>query len=105
MSRFGRVMGALVFLAMLAFFYFFPRIIVHAFGEASPWTSYLYLYGNGLIVFLVGLWLILRSGACQFGRGHDTRWFIVLMAGFVYYAAIHAIWILAALYVPVKGAL
>lgn len=101
----GALSKALITAAALAFFFVFPRVIVPWLGEDNPWTSYLYLYGNGLIVFLVGLRVILKSGACRLGRGRDTFWFVVLLLGYVFFAAMHAAWILAALRVPVKGAL
>lgn len=97
--------GVLAGLASLTFFFVFPRAVVRWLGESSPWTSYLYLYGNGLVVFLIGIGVILRSGACRLGRGRDTSWFVVLLLGYVFFAAMHAAWILAALYLPVKGAL
>jgi len=89
--------------AYLAFIYSFPRAIVSVLGIDSPWTSYLYMYGLGGVFFLTGIWLILKSGACQFKRGHDAFWFKILMWGFVYVASLHAIWILFALYWPTKA--
>ena len=93
----------LVIVLILAFFFFFPRLLVRGLGMESPWTSYFYLYGNGLIVFLIGIWVILRSGACRFGRGYDTSWFVVLLLGYAFFALMHAAWIAAALYWPVAG--
>lgn len=83
----------------------FPRILLNTLGMDNPWTSYLYLYGFGGVFFLVGIFIILKSGACQLGRGNDTFWFKVLLFGYFFYAAMHALWIVAALYIPVKGAL
>ncbi len=90
-------------LAFLAFIYGFPRLIIAWLGEESPWTSYLYQYGFGLVVFLIGIRLIINTGACRPGRGRDTFWFRILLAGFVLYAVTHAIWIILALRIPVKG--
>ena len=89
----------------LVFIYFYPRGLVRWLGESNPWTSYLYLYGFGLWFFLLGIWLILSTGACQFGRGRDRYWFKVLIGGYVFFALLHATWILAALTVPFKGAM
>jgi len=91
--------------ASLAFIYAFPRILVNRLGEANPWTSYLYLYGFGLWFFLIGIWLIRTSGACRPGRGRDGFWFGVLIGGFVFFALLHAVWIIAALNIPFKGSL
>ena len=88
---------------VLVIIYFYPRLLVKLLGEANPWTSYLYQYGLGLIVFLIGIWMIISTKACQLGRGHDTFWFRVLLGGFVFFALVHAIWILAALKIPYLG--
>ncbi|HOW97756.1 MAG TPA: hypothetical protein P5567_13615 [Kiritimatiellia bacterium] len=72
-------------------------------GESSPWTPYLYLYGLGLVTFLIGLRVILKSRACQPGRGHDSAWLAVLLLGYAFFALLHAAWIMAALYIPFKG--
>ncbi|MBP7829338.1 MAG: hypothetical protein KA248_05430 [Kiritimatiellae bacterium] len=88
---------------VLAFVYFFPRAVIRWLGESSPWTPYLYLYGLGLVTFLIGLRIILKSRACQPGRGRDSFWLGVLLAGYALVAGLHAAWILAALYIPFKG--
>lgn len=102
-KRGGAPITLLAAVFCLVFFFLFPRMLVRKLGMDSPWVSYLYLYGNGLIVFLIGLWIILRSGACKWGRGHDTFWFVVLLAGYVFFAVLHAAWTLAALYIPFRG--
>lgn len=63
------------------------------------WWPYLYQYGVGLCVFLGGLWIILRSRACVLSRANDRFWFVVLILGFGWYAGIHLLWYLAALYI------
>ena len=83
--------------------YMYPRFLIQSFGADSPWTSFLYLYGHGFIFFSVGLWTILKTGACQLGRGYDTFWFKVLIFGFVFFATIHGTWVWLALSMPVKG--
>lgn len=98
------VTAVVVIVALLAMVYIYPRFLVSRLGEASPWTSYLYQYGFGLVVFLIGIILILRSGACRFGRGHDTFWFGVLIVGFLVFSIGHAVWIWAALSMPYLGA-
>ena len=60
---------------ILAFVYFFPRYLIASLGPANPWTSYFYQYGLGLVAFSIGIYIILKSGACQFGRG--ARFFLV----------------------------
>ncbi|NCC52462.1 MAG: hypothetical protein EOM20_14760 [Spartobacteria bacterium] len=94
----------LVVAVIAAAIYCFPRFLFRTLGEGNPWTSYFYQYGMGLIVFLIGLYVILRYRACQLGRGKDTFWFGVLIAGFIFFAVLHAVWILLALHVPFLGA-
>lgn len=89
--------------AVLAATWALPRVLLGTLGMENPWTSYFYLYGFGGMLFLVGIYLILRTRACQLGRGHDTFWFKVLIFGYCFYAFMHAAWTLLALYVPVKG--
>ncbi|MGC9451887.1 MAG: hypothetical protein ACP5I4_10625 [Oceanipulchritudo sp.] len=88
---------------LLVFIYAYPRLIIGRLGEASPWTSYLYQYGFGLVFFLMGIHIILRSGACKPGRGRDSFWLGVLFAGFIFFAAGHALWIVVSLNMPYLG--
>jgi hypothetical protein len=62
------------------------------------WWPYLYQYSVGGIVFLVGLFLILRSGSCTLSRRQDRFWFGVLIFGFLWYAGLHFAWYMAGLY-------
>jgi len=93
----------IIIIFIVAFIYFFPRFIIRQLGPADPWTSYLYQYGFGLITFLVGIFIIINSKACQLGRGRDRFWFIILFVGFFIYALLHAIWIIAAQNFPYLG--
>lgn len=93
----------LVIAGILAFVCFFPRAVIRWLGEANPWTPYLYLYGLGLVTFLIGLRIILKTRACQPGRGRDSAWLVVLLLGYAFFALLHAAWILAALFIPFKG--
>ena len=102
-NRRSVILGSSVTIFLLLFIYTFPRVIIAWLGEGNPWTSYLYLYGFGGGFFLMGIFIILRTGACQLNRGYDRRWFWVLVGGFFFFALIHALWIVAALQIPYKG--
>lgn len=93
----------IIVIAILIFTFVFPRILIAILGPGDPWTSYLYQYGFGAITFIIGITLIRKTGSCVLGRGHDTLWFKWIIAGFFFFAIVHAVWILLALYMPVKG--
>lgn len=97
------LLNALALIAILAFTFLLPRVLLGTLGEENPWTSHWYLYGNGGLFFLIGIILILKGGACQLGRGRDSFWFGVLIFGYVFYVLLHTAWILAALHLPFKG--
>lgn len=61
------------------------------------WWPYLYQYGLGLIIFVIGLIIILRRRSCVLTRRDDRFWFGVLVFGFLWYAGIHLLWYVAAL--------
>jgi hypothetical protein len=63
------------------------------------WWPYLYQYGVGLAIFLTGLWIILRYKSCVLSRQSDRFWFGVLIFGFIWYAGIHFLWYMAAMYI------
>ena len=89
--------------ATLVCIYIYPRFLINTFGESSPWTSYLYLYGFGGAFFGSGIVLILKTGACVPGRGMDGKWLNAMFLGLLYFACLHAIWIYLALSIPFKG--
>ena len=88
---------------VLAFTFFFPRFLLARWDPGDPWLNYCYQYGFGLVTFLIGLFVILKTGACQLGRGRDSFWFGVLCSGYVAYATVHALWIVAAQSAPYLG--
>ena len=93
----------LTILGTLAFIFIYPRLLIRWFEADSPWLPYFYLYGLGFVVFAIGIQIILKSRACQPGRGHDSFWFNVLFFGFIFFVLLHAFWIWAALTLPFKG--
>ncbi len=64
---------------------------------AQTWLPYIYLYGAGGLAFVVGMVLILRTGALNPERHRHGRWLKLLLFGFVFYAGLHAAFILLAL--------
>lgn len=93
----------LIILAFIAFIFVYPRLLLSWMEPNDPLLNYLYQYGFGLIVFGIGLWVVIGAGALKPGRGRDTFWLKVLVGGFVGYALVHGLWILAAVNVPFLG--
>jgi hypothetical protein len=52
--------------------------------------TYLYHYGLGGILFLIGMLLAWRSGALDLKTKQGRTWFFVLILGLVLYMAGHA---------------
>jgi len=100
----GETITVLLAPFILAFMYIYPRMLINELGEANPWTSYFYMYGFGVLFFFIGIFIILKSGACNLKREQDRFWFKILMFGMVFFASLHAGWIYLALSIPVKGA-
>jgi hypothetical protein len=61
------------------------------------WLPYLYLYGVGGGIFLIGMFIILRSRSLKLERIRHREWYHILIFGLVYYMGIHALFTFAAL--------
>jgi len=90
---------------LLGVVYVYPRMLISTLGESSPWTSYLYMYGLGLVVFVMGLTLIRKTGALVPGRGKDTMWWRILIGGYLLFFTLHGLWVSLAVFLPVKESL
>ena len=86
--------------AILAFIYLYPKFLNALFGHSSPWTSFLYMYGFGLVTFAIGMFVIVRQGALKFNRGTESKWFHILILGFVFFSTLHGLWVILSLHVP-----
>ncbi|MDT3697096.1 MAG: hypothetical protein ROY99_11985 [Ignavibacterium sp.] len=64
----------------------------------NTWLPFIYLYGVGGIFFLSGLVIIKKSKTVNFEKKRHRYWWKITLFGFFYYMAIHALLILAALY-------
>ena len=63
---------------------------------ARTWLPFVYLYGVGGFAFLVGIYLILKTNALDVSVSEHKKWLVILFFGFIYYASIHATFILVA---------
>ena len=64
---------------------------------SRTWLPFIYLYGVGGIAFLIGTIIITKTNALSLSSQSHKNWFIILLFGFIYYAGIHATFILIAL--------
>lgn len=104
MKTSNKTMIAVLIPVIAAFIFFYPRFLIDWLGIDNPWTSYLYQYTFGFIFFALGILLMLRTRACVPGRGRDSRWLAILIAGFIFFFTLHGVWVYLALTVPYKGA-
>ena len=54
------------------------------------WLPFLYLYGVGGLIFLIGMYIISQSKSLKRERKRHKKWFYVLIFGFIYYVGIHS---------------
>ena len=64
---------------------------------ANTWLPFIYLYSVGGIAFVLGMLLILRTKALRVSFERDKKWLWVLIYGFLFYAGLHATFILLAI--------
>ena len=56
---------------------------------SRTWVPYIYLYGVGGGIFLIGMFIILRSRSLKPERVRHKEWYQILIFGFLYYMGIH----------------
>lgn len=62
------------------------------------WLPYIYLYVGGAVFFIAGMILIRKAKSIDMRLKQDKFWWKALIFGYFYFAFIHAILIIAALY-------
>ncbi|MCY4513090.1 MAG: hypothetical protein OXB86_05325 [Bdellovibrionales bacterium] len=88
----------------LATVYFWPRYLSEILGEQSPWISYLYTYGLGVLFFaFTTFWIFFSPSRNPKKRKQDTFWLFVLCGTLIYGMALHGFWIWFAVSYPFKG--
>ena len=63
----------------------------------QTWLPFFYLYGVGGIAFLLGTFLIYKTGALRVSYETHKKWIWVLLYGYFFYAFIHALFIYLAI--------
>ncbi|MBF88114.1 MAG: hypothetical protein CMG75_00365 [Candidatus Marinimicrobia bacterium] len=63
----------------------------------QSWLPFIYLYGVGGIILIVGIRIILKTNALNLSIPRHKIWLIILFFGFVFYCLLHFIFILLAL--------
>jgi hypothetical protein len=61
------------------------------------WLPFIYLYGLGGILFLLGIIITRRAGALDLSKPKHRMWMVILIFGFFWYFSIHGLLNLAAL--------
>ncbi|MBT3502686.1 MAG: hypothetical protein HOB40_00550 [Candidatus Marinimicrobia bacterium] len=61
------------------------------------WFPYIYLYGVGGGIFLIGMFVILRSKSLKLEIARHKEWFHILVFGILFYMGIHAFFTFTAL--------
>jgi hypothetical protein len=64
----------------------------------QTWLPYIYLYGVGGFCFIIGMITIKKSGGIDLTKKRHRHWWNVMISGMIYFMIIHAVLILAALY-------
>lgn len=65
---------------------------------SRSWLPFIYQYGLGGVIFVVGIILTLKSGSFSpRSNPKHKKWFSILILGYVWYFVMHGAWILAAL--------
>lgn len=64
----------------------------------DTWMPFIYLYVVGGLFFLSGMIIIKKAKAVNFAKKSHRFWWNVSIFGFFYFMAIHAFFIVAALY-------
>ena len=64
----------------------------------NSWLPFIYLYVVGGFFFFLGIFLIKRNGAINLKKKQHKFWMKVMIFGFFYFAALHALLTVASLY-------
>ncbi len=64
---------------------------------SRTWLPFIYLYGVGGIIFILGMVLVLRSRSLNLKRRYHRIWLFILFLGFAWYVVLHSTVSLAAL--------
>ncbi|MBK8945243.1 MAG: hypothetical protein IPM32_08220 [Ignavibacteriae bacterium] len=65
---------------------------------ADTWMPFIYLYVVGGLFFLSGMIIVKKAKAVNFEKKRHRYWWNISIFGYFYFMAIHAIFIIAALY-------
>lgn len=65
----------------------------------SVWKPFIYHFGVGALVMALGLTLLIRAKAVELKLAVERKWFIALIAGYVWLFILYLVWMLAALYI------
>jgi hypothetical protein len=64
---------------------------------SRTWLPYIYLYGAGGAIFIIGMIIILRARSLKQERVRHNSWMHILIFGLLYYMGIHGFFTFLAL--------
>ena len=64
---------------------------------SRTWLPYIYLYGAGGVIFIIGMIIILRARSLKQERVRHNSWMHILIFGLLYYMGIHGFFTFLAL--------
>ena len=91
----------LLFISVMLVIY--PRFLEAFLGEDHFLSSYLYLYGLGIPIFIFNMWQMIRLDALSFKVPGERKWLFIFIAGLSCSCLLHTVWVLAAALFPFKG--
>jgi len=62
------------------------------------WLPFIYLYGVGGVLFLIGMIIVSKSGSLNLKLKRHKYWFRVLIFGYFYFFIFHFLFTIAGLY-------
>ena len=78
----------------------FPRILVSFLGESHFLSSYLYIYGQGLPFFILGVYALIKSKAINIQQTGEKKWLFYFVLVLIWNMLAHGLWIWTAVQFP-----
>ena len=94
-----------VFLAAAAGLVLLLHELASSEGASHLWTSFIYFYSLGWLVYVYVSRLMVRSKALDLKKTSDRLWFFIVTTGLLFFCSLHGVWIWSSTAFPYKGEL